>query len=148
MYKDRELAKQKDREYSKTYYAEHREDIKSKRKLYHKIRSTQDGKYYRTDPIRRILQSAKSRASKLNIEFNLTPSDIIIPEYCPYLGLKLEFNTGHQKANSPSLDRINSTLGYVKGNIMVISHKANQCKNNLTIPALKNFAENILRLHP
>ena len=43
------------------------------------------------------------------------------------------------KQKSPSLDRIIPEKGYVKGNIIVVSLKANTMKNNATIEEIKNL---------
>lgn len=75
---------------------------------------------------------AKKRASDKSIPFDIEPEDVIIPEYCPALGLKLERGTYKKRDNSPSLDRIELEKGYVKGNVVVISFKANQIKTNAT----------------
>ena len=75
-------------------------------------------------------------------------SDIIIPEYCPYLGIKL--STSVEDSYQPyyySIDRIDSNLGYVKANVQVISKLANTMKNNATIEQLLIFSENIIRLY-
>ena len=80
-------------------------------------------------PIGRMFNSALMRARKFNILFTINKSDIIIPEFCPVLGIKLEFGIGKKHDNSPSLDRIDNNKGYTKDNIMVISCRANQIKN-------------------
>jgi hypothetical protein len=49
-----------------------------------------------------------------------------------------------QSRTSPSLDRIDSTLGYTKGNIQVISWLANTMKTNASIEELKLFAKWVL----
>ena len=87
-------------------------------------------------PERYLLEHARQRALKLDVEFNLELSDIIIPEGCPVLGLKLEWGFGQRaSANkaSPSLDRMDPLKGYVKGNVFVISNRANHLKNNGTL---------------
>lgn len=84
--------------------------------------------------------SARIRAKKKGIPFNIEIEDIVIPEECPVLGIKLERNNFVIKDNSPSLDRITPELGYVKGNIWVISQKANTMKSNATSEELKKFA--------
>lgn len=92
--------------------------------------------------IMKMLQRAKTRAALLNKEFNLEPEDIIIPEYCPILGLKLEVSsTQGGNESSPSLDRIDSSKGYIKGNIQVISRQANIMKNSADSDTLKKFAK-------
>lgn len=89
----------------------------------------------------KLLSDARYRAKTKGLEFSIELSDIIIPEYCPILKLKLTPNKISCKANSPSIDRINSELGYVKGNIQVISHKANSMKRNANVEELLMFAE-------
>jgi hypothetical protein len=53
------------------------------------------------------------------------------------LGIPLVMGDKYAHDNSPSLDRIIPELGYVKGNIMVISHKANTIKSNANIEELE-----------
>ncbi len=77
---------------------------------------------------RRLFESVRQRAKSNNIPFNIEESDIIIPEFCPV------FNTPFDKSvyYRPSVDRIVPELGYIKGNIAVISYRANWLKNNST----------------
>jgi hypothetical protein len=84
--------------------------------------------------------SAKQRAAKNQLGFNIELSDIFIPTFCPVLGTKLEKSCSKvPSANSPSLDRIIPSLGYVKGNIKVISHRANALKNNASLEELNKL---------
>jgi len=87
------------------------------------------------------LKGIKKRALDKGLEFDLELEDIIYPEYCPILKIKLERNTNHFKGNSPSVDRKDSTKGYTKDNIQVISQKANIMKHNATEEELILFAE-------
>lgn len=64
----------------------------------------------------------------------------IAPAVCPILGIALT-QRGTNKFNSPSIDRIDPTLGYVPGNIQIISFKANAMKHNATADELKAFAK-------
>lgn len=91
----------------------------------------------------RLYYLAKQRASQKNIKFNIDVDDIFIPEYCPILNIKLQKNNIGWAADIPSLDRIIPEKGYVKGNVRVISGKANVMKSNATIEELKLFAQNI-----
>jgi hypothetical protein len=80
-----------------------------------------------------ILKNARNRAKAKGIPFTITEEDIVIPEVCPVLGIPLE--RGDQKDfayNSPSLDRIVPELGYVPGNVIVMSNKANRMKSDGT----------------
>lgn len=87
---------------------------------------------------------ARHRAKEGNIEFSISPADILVPEFCPYLETKFSFEN---KATIPSLDRIDPTKGYIKGNIQVISWMANQMKNNASIEQLMVFAKGIMQVH-
>lgn len=95
-------------------------------------------KYKRDLPLAtKLFRNARSRATKNNLEFSIIESDIVVPEYCPILGMKLQENILSAKSNSYSIDRIDSNKGYVKGNIHVISHRANQLKSDGTIQELE-----------
>ena len=99
-------------------------------------------------PEKKILWGIKSKCKKLNIPFNIDESDIVIPEICPVLGLKLQHGHGlnHPLDSSPSLDRKIPCLGYVKGNVRVISHRANLLKSNATIEELTLVLEDLKKL--
>lgn len=87
-----------------------------------------------------MFMAAKGRAKKYGLEFNIDESDIVIPEYCPVLGFKLRVDSDgdrRPKQFSPSLDRINPAKGYVKGNVRVISLKANTIKSDASVEELR-----------
>ncbi len=88
-------------------------------------------------PEKWMLKRTKARAAKRGVIFDLVKDDIVIPEYCPVLGIKLEQGRNQKLPNSPSLDRIIPSKGYVKGNVAVISLRANQIKNDATIEDLQ-----------
>lgn len=95
-----------------------------------------------------LLRGAKERAKSLGLPFNLTIEDISIPEYCPLLGIKIQKHLGEGKRssknwNSPSIDRLIPELGYVKGNVWVISLRANTIKHNATVEELSLIASNL-----
>jgi hypothetical protein len=96
----------------------------------------------RADPVARMLYTAKARSKILGIRFNLTRSDLEpLPKTCPVLGIRLRPSScGFARPNSYSLDRINPRKGYVRGNVTVISHRANQIKNDATAEELEAVA--------
>lgn len=83
----------------------------------------------------------KHRSRAKNIPFNLTVDDLELPEHCPILGVPLKFNKNGADDNSYSIDRIDNSKGYVKGNIQIISLKANVLKSNGTIDQLIKMGE-------
>jgi hypothetical protein len=80
---------------------------------------------------------AKTRSIEQLLPFNIEPSDILIPSHCPILGIELYITRNTIGDNSPTVDKIFTELGYIKGNIIVISAKANRIKNNSTIEELE-----------
>jgi len=56
-------------------------------------------------------------------------------------GVTLEVSEHSAKDNSPSLDRLDNTKGYIKGNIVVISNKANRLKGDATLQELERLVE-------
>ena len=98
--------------------------------------------YRLAHPEQCLLRAARGRANKKQIEFNLTIEDIVIPECCPVLHIKLQRQLGKGKIldTSPSLDRIDNSKGYIKGNVQVISTKANAMKSSANKEELLKFA--------
>jgi hypothetical protein len=93
-------------------------------------------------PKRRLLAAAKARAKKRGIPFALTVNDIEWPTHCPVLGLELDYNktpSGSRRrvGNVASLDRRDNSLGYVPGNVFVLSYRANTIKNNASLIEIK-----------
>jgi archaellum component FlaC len=87
-----------------------------------------------------MLNRSKSRARKKGFEHNITIEDIKIPKNCPLLGIPLTKGKDGVHSNSPTLDRIDSNKGYVKGNVWVISYKANTIKSDATPEELLTIA--------
>ena len=102
------------------------------------------------DPVRKMWYRAKSRANQKNIEFNISIEEVVIPEICPILGIKLQCYSGSPggRHESPSLDRIDNNKGYIKGNIRVISHLANQMKSSSNEENMIQFAKWISKEFP
>lgn len=92
---------------------------------------------YREDFYERVLlNTLKARSRKRGLQFNLELSDLVVPKFCPILGIELKKNNKSFCPDSPSVDRIDNTKGYVKGNVAIISNKANKMKSNYS---LENF---------
>jgi hypothetical protein len=82
---------------------------------------------------------AKKRAAKRGVPFKIVPGDITIPARCPVFGMKLQKCGVRGGAAAPTLDRIRPRKGYVRGNIAVISHRANRIKNDATLKELQQL---------
>jgi len=134
--------------YSKKYREEHKEEInkylqenREKKNLYDKERYSEKRESY-------LFNGAKWRAKKSGIVFSIDKSDVFIPDTCPYLGVPITCEVGKGKVNTnPSIDRIDSTKGYIKENVQVISFIANRMKNNASEELLIAFAKGVLKLH-
>lgn len=103
----------------------------------HKASNKAKTRKYREQHFERTLWSAaKYRARKEQLPFDIDEADIVIPQLCPVLGIPLLRQHGVHNDNSPSMDKIKPALGYVKGNVCVVSHLANRIKSNETNPAV------------
>ena len=123
--------------YGKKHYEENKE-------LYIKRAREYRDKY----PEKSLLRSAKARAKEKDLEFNLELEDIIIPEKCPLLNCNITWISGKGAVwTNASLDRIDNSKGYIKGNVQIISRLANMMKQAATEEQLITFAENILRIY-
>lgn len=136
-------------ERQKRYYQKNREECTRKRRLKAKEnrakRREDEVNYARKNPERHLLFAAKRSATRRGLQFNLTLEDIIIPEYCPILNIKLSEvrQKDGAKPESPSVDRIDTTKGYIKGNVGIISWKANTHKSALTLEDIERLSNYI-----
>jgi len=90
-----------------------------------------------------LWKHAKHRSVVKQLPFDIEIDDIIIPEVCPIMGKPI---TGVGSGSyAASVDRIIPELGYVKGNIRVISLLANQMKWNATPEELEVFCRGMLK---
>ncbi len=138
-YHNRPEIKQKCSDYKKEYYLKHRDKYINMRREYY------------ADPENRrklLLFKVRERAQEAGLECTITVDDIIIPTYCPYLGIELTHDLGKgQLPTNSSVDRIDSTKGYIPGNIQIISRMANTMKNSATMEQLITFSQNVLKIH-
>lgn len=88
----------------------------------------------------RNLPFIRYRAKRKGIPFDLRAQDVYVPANCPVLGVKLTFGAARNNFSSPSLDRIIPSLGYVKGNVAVISLRANVIKSDGSALELRQVA--------
>lgn len=86
------------------------------------------------------MQGARDRSKRAGCECLLSKDDILIPDVCPVLGLPLEVIGGKFSDNSPTLDRIDNNKGYTKGNVLVVSWRANRLKADATLQELRMIA--------
>lgn len=105
-----------------------------------------------SDPRKRMWHSSYANARVKGIPHTITPADIPLPRTCKYLGIALDYRRADERGrlrsfDAPSIDRIDPSLGYVPGNIQVISDLANRMKQDATVPQLLAFAEGVLRVH-
>lgn len=110
--------------------------------------------YCKANPVQTITSSlirgARNRAKNKNLPFDIdldyvrsmVGKNAELASHCPVFGIPLDWscmrNNGHGPLpNSPSLDRIDPDRGYVKGNVWVISYRANAIKNDASHEELK-----------
>jgi hypothetical protein len=92
-------------------------------------------------PEKLMLKSARRRAKSKGLDFDLDINDIAIPDKCPVLAIPLFKGENIACDNSPALDRVVPAKGYVKGNVAVISTRANRIKSNATYKEIQMVAD-------
>ncbi len=128
------------RAYGRQYYSVNKKSILAARNSeanlakHHQWEKT----YYTDHPEKLLVKFARKRAKDNGVPFNITAEDIryCFPAdgCCPITKQPFERGNGKVGPRSMSLDRIIPELGYVPGNIAVISHLANTIKQNCTDP--------------
>jgi len=87
-------------------------------------------------------RAKKANSLRVGKEFTIEFGDIDFPTHCPILGIELNyFNEEGYLDDSPSFDRIDPLKGYVKGNVAIISMRANRIKNNGTAEEHEKIAQ-------
>ncbi len=125
------------------YYRDHEKRLEQNRKSWNKYgaqRNAEQRKRHTENPIRQMLINARGRAKRKGLEFNLTALDISVPAVCPVLGIPLFITPGRVTDNSPSLDRVDNLKGYVRGNVIVVSFRANTIKTSATVEEMRMVA--------
>ena len=98
--------------------------------------------------LRGLLQISRGRAKYNNIDHSISEKDFTPVTHCPLLGIELNFSSvgrGYHD-DSPSIDRIDPSKGYVPGNVWIISSRANRMKSNATIEELQLLAANLAKI--
>ncbi len=127
--KNVERERERNREYAKTRVRNHASD-------YQKI------VWDKARWLRIALTHARHRAKKAGMDFDIAASDVEVPDVCPILGIELKINRGRNSRSnhdSPSLDRIDNSKGYVKGNVRVVSSRANSLKSDASIDEMEKI---------
>lgn len=93
-----------------------------------------------------IICNCRTRAERDGIKFSLTREDIHIPDKCPVFGTPFAPKERTDKryfgqSYAPSIDRIDNSKGYVPGNIIVVSCRANSIKGDATLEELQAVAK-------
>lgn len=86
--------------------------------------------------------SAKVRNIEWDLDKETMVSLIESSTHCAISGIKLVFKVGHKHA--PSIDRKNSSKGYIPGNIQVVSTIVNKMKQDLSIRDFKSICRAIV----
>lgn len=82
----------------------------------------------------KVFTRKKKHAKHRGLVFEIKRKDYPVPEVCPVLGIPLD---SRDRDHTPSLDRVDNTLGYIPGNVVVISLRANTLKGAGTVEELE-----------
>jgi hypothetical protein len=90
-----------------------------------------------------LLARTKKGAVNRGKEFQLTETDLELPTKCPILGCELNYISLASKIcpETPSIDRIDNSKGYIPGNVQVVSLRANKFKNDATLAELISLGQ-------
>ena len=154
--------------YAKDYREKNKEKVNSVIKDWHKRPENRERhldycKQYRIDNLEKIVARStkwrkdnpekfqftqvKARAKKNNLAFNLVFEELKWPSICPILGIPIHRES---RDNHPSFDRVIPALGYTKGNVCIISNRANRLKQESTLEqleALVSYIKDQTKLH-
>lgn len=112
----------------------------NEQRLFLKRGILEDSELYKAKRAKFIIK--KSNMKRAGIEFTINFGEIEWPEYCPVLGIKLDyFVSGFPTDYSPSFDRLDCSKGYVPGNVVIMSNRANRIKNDASVNEIRMLLE-------
>jgi hypothetical protein len=135
--KNRERINEKRRLWYDSEY-HHQWYLKNKDKVLTQTRASKK-KLRDTNPLKHLVIYRRGQAKLKGVEFNITEEDLFIPDVCPILGIPIFFTEGKRTKNTPSIDRIDNSKGYIPGNVRIISLRANTLKSELDIETLERI---------
>jgi hypothetical protein len=100
-----------------------------------------------------LIENARARAKEKNVPFSIKAKDLVAPDYCPVFGTPLIYTRSRHidrsrlpRENLPSIDRTIPELGYIPGNVAIISLHANTIKSMGTAEEHRAIASYIDRM--
>lgn len=97
------------------------------------------------NPGKYLISRTKASAERRGIPFSLTVEDLgELPGRCPVLGLELKYGVagyGHKDPALASIDRVDNRAGYTRGNVVIVSLRANMLKRDATPEELRLLAD-------
>jgi hypothetical protein len=128
------------KKYNRTYQDNNRPSINKAHREWKRrnpVSTSEQQKRWRlNNPKSALILTLRGRCKRSGTPFNLTVDDIEFPDICPVLGVKIDRLT---KETSHSLDRIDPKLGYIRGNVCMISQRANRLKQDATKEELEKI---------
>jgi len=109
-------------------------------KAYRDANPSKNLEWRHKNPQAQMIIQARKRAKQKGIPFDIMEDDFDLPKKCPVFKSVLQYGLTKQTDNSPTLDRIVPSLGYVKGNVRVISWRANRIKSDATLNEIRQVA--------
>lgn len=149
-----EEKKKKQKEYQKGYREKNKEQRREDAKKFRELNPSYQREYSEKNlkgtfekKIRSLIYGARRRAKESGLRFSITKADLEKTEICRLLEEPLDFSASKKAApNSPAIDRIDPRLGYVPGNVQVISYRANRIKNDATFEEFEKIYLNWKKL--
>jgi hypothetical protein len=140
---DPEYAEKK-KQYQAAWYQANKERTKEANKAWAKANRDKMRGYYlaweRRNPRHTMVERARSSAKQRSLEFTITVDSLVWPTHCPIFGIELCYERDKKaphRDNYPTFDRWDNAVGYVPGNVFVISWLANRMKWHATIEQLE-----------
>jgi hypothetical protein len=136
------------------YYEENRKAILAQKAAYDRAHKEEKAAYRATAEgwAKTTLKNAQQRAKKRGVPCTITVELLLrlrAPAiYCPALKLELKYGNGPRASNSASLDYIDPALGYIPGNVVIMSARANRIKNDATAEELQQVAAFVAAITP